>query len=155
MAAPITAPVAASSRPFSVTSFAGGVCRPVPDNWSPRHEVHFEATWLTHLASHYGQWCRASDVWAPCDAWQRIVLRQRAHEVVQAARRLGWVIEADAALGYRVMGVDDLPRYLHLHERAADREAGVPTCEGQLSLDPSEEAGEGLGLPPTAPKGEP
>lgn len=106
--------------------------RPVPENWNPRCEAHFECAWLTHLLSHFGQWCRASDVWEPRDAYQRAVLRQRAHEVVQSALRLGLFIEADPRLGYRVTGHDDLPKYLHLHERASDvTRRDVP---GQLTL---------------------
>ena len=108
------------------------VVRPVPENWSARHEAHFERTWLTYLIMHSGQWCRASDVWEPRDAYQRAVLRQRSWEVVQGATRLGLFIEADPRLGYRVTGHDDLPHYLHLHERAADRTEGE--APDQLTL---------------------
>ena len=90
-----------------------------PDDWSARHDRHFEREWLTHLIMHSGQWCRASDLWEPADAYQRAVLRQRAHEVVNGARRLGLLINADRRLGYRVTGHDGLPKYLHLHERTA------------------------------------
>lgn len=90
----------------------------VPENWSPRHEPNFERMWLTHLLAHFGQFCRASDVWQPNDEYQRAVLRQLSHEIVQAARRLGFLIEADPRRGYRVTGHDDLPKYLHLAERA-------------------------------------
>ena len=72
--------------------------RVVPDDWHP-------------------SWCHASDVWAPADAWQRTELRQRSHEVVVKARRLGLLIEAHPLFGYRVVGHGGLPKYLHL-ERA-------------------------------------
>lgn len=115
--------------------FAGlclGCPRQAPENWNPRHEPHFERTWLTHLLSRYGEWCHASDVWEPRDEWQRVVLRQRAWEVVEKARRIGLFIEADPLLGYRVTGCDDLPRYIHLHERAAEKSEDV--VPGQLQL---------------------
>ena len=104
----------------------------VADDWCARHEPHFERTWLTYLLSRFGEWCRASDVWETGDAYQRAVLRQRAHEVVQGAKRLGLFIEADPRLGYRVTGHDDLPKYVHLHERAEDRDDGQ--TPGQLTL---------------------
>jgi hypothetical protein len=105
---------------------------PVPENWNPRCEAHFERRWLTHLLGHFGEWCHASDAWEPADEHQRYVLRQRAWEVVEAAKRLGLFIESDPLLGYRVTGHDDLPKYLHLHERSADAPHGeVP---GQLTL---------------------
>ena len=90
-----------------------------PADWSARHEAQFESQWLTYLIMRSGQWCRASDLWPPADAYQRAVLRQRAHEVVNAARRLGLHVDADKRLGYRVSGHDGLPKYLHLHERVA------------------------------------
>jgi hypothetical protein len=93
--------------------------------------------WLTHLLSHFGEWCRASDLFEPVDAYQRAVLRQRAHEVVQAAKRLGLAVESDRLRGYRVTGHLGLPAYLHLHERAADRTEGE--ADGQMSLGGEEE----------------
>ena len=95
----------------------------VPD--TVRCESHFESAWLTHLIMNAGAWCRASDVWMPDDPWQRTVLRQRAHEVVRAARRLGLIVESDVRRGYRVVGHGDLPRYLRL-ERPKCRET-APT----------------------------
>ena len=86
---------------------------------------------------HSGEWCRASDVYPPRDEYQRAVLRQLSHEVVCAAKRLGLAIEADKRRGYMVTGHDGLPRYLHLHERAADRTEGEAI--GQLSLTEAEE----------------
>ena len=112
--------------------------REVAETWNPRHERNFERTWLSHLVMHAGQWCHASDVWQPRDDWQRIVLRQKAWEVVEAARRLGFFIEADALLGYRMMGCDDLPKYLHLKAPAPAQEI----APGQLTL--AEEA-QGVG----------
>ena len=106
---------------------------PVVALQNARCEPRFEAAWLTHLMQHFGRWCRASDLWPPQDAYQRAVLRQRAHEVVQRARRLGLVIDADPRHGYRLTGHDGLPPYLHLHERAEDR-AEVAPAPGQLSL---------------------
>lgn len=97
----------------------GGTGRVVPD--TVRCEPHFEAKWLTHLLAHFDCWCRASDVWALDDPYERIVLRQRAHEAVKAARRLGLIVESDVRLGYRVVGHGDLPRYLRL-ERPKCRE---------------------------------
>ena len=111
--------------------------RSVPENWNPRHESCFESLWLTYLIMHSGEWCRADQVWIPRDAYQRAVLRQRAHEVVRAARRLGLAIETDKRRGYMVTGHLGLPRYLHLHERAADRIEGEVI--GQLSLAHAEE----------------
>ena len=90
--------------------------RQVAETWNPRHERNFERTWLSHLIMHAGQWCHASDVWEPRDDWQRIVLRQKAWEVVEAARRLGLCVESDAVLGYRVTGHAGLPKYLHLRQ---------------------------------------
>ena len=85
---------------------------------------------------HAGRWCRASDVYQPADEYQRAVMRQLSHEIVQTAKRLGLVIEADPRRGYRVVGHAGLPRYLHLHERAADRcDDQVP---GQLTLAEAE-----------------
>ena len=113
--------------------FAGGVGHVVPQNWSARHEPRFESQWLTYLVLHPLQWCHASDLWAAADAWQRTELRQRSHEVVVKARRLGMVIEADPVLGYRLTGYEDLPRYLHLHP-TADEEGPGP-LDGQLTID--------------------
>ena len=119
-AAAVADPVAAASP------------RVVPENYNPRHDPDFEATWLTYLVMHAGRWCRASDVYAPRDEYQRAVLRQLSHEVVHAAQRLGLVIEADPRRGYRVVGHAGLPRYLHLHERASDVMSGE--APGQLTL---------------------
>jgi hypothetical protein len=103
-----------------------------PADWNVRHDAGFDAAWLTHLIMRSGEWCRASDLWPPADAYQRAVLRQRAHEVVCGARRLGLHVDADRLLGYRVTGHDGLPKYLHLR-----REAAVPQAsDGSAVSDP-------------------
>lgn len=109
---------------------APGICA-VAEDYNPRHDRAFAETWLTYLIMHSGQFCRASDLWEPQDAYQRAVLRQRAHEVVQKAKRLGWHIESSRECGYRVTGAH-IPAYLHLHERAEDRAEGEAV--GQLTL---------------------
>ena len=122
---------AAGYVPFASVAVGEGP-RPVTDTWSPRCEPHFERTWLTHLLAHFGEWCRASDIWDPRDEYQRSVLRQRSWEAVEGAKRLGLFIEADPRLGYRLTGHDDLPKYLHLHERASDKTDDE--APGQLTL---------------------
>lgn len=112
------------------TSHLGGAV-PMPESWNPRWHAHFDREWLTFLLSRFGHWCHVTDLWAPQDAYQRTLLRQRAHETVMAARRLGFFIESDRRRGYRVTGHDDLPRYLHL--RSAEDEPQGP-YPGQLSL---------------------
>ncbi|MGO8683983.1 MAG: hypothetical protein ACLQUT_05320 [Thermoleophilia bacterium] len=67
----------------------------------------------------------------PNDAWQRTVLRQRAFETVQSARRLGLLIESDPRLGYRCTGYDDLPKYVHLTTTADNVSEPI---SGQMSL---------------------
>ena len=105
--------------------------RPVPENYNPRHDPGFESTWLTHLVMHAGQWCRASDVYPPRDEYQRAVMRQLSHEIVQAAKRLGFIVEADPRRGYRVVGHAGLPRYVHLTDPCEKKPANV---DGQLSI---------------------
>ena len=109
--------------------------RQVPESWDARCDKHFEAQWLTHLLAHFGCWCHAAEAFACTDPWQRIVLRQRAYEVVQAAGRLGYVIESDARLGYRLIGCAGLPKYVHTHERAEER---AQVIVGQLTLTAEE-----------------
>lgn len=104
---------------------------PAVETWNPRHDASLDEAWLTYLLAHYGHWCRASDMREPQDAYQRAVLRQRAHEVVQKAKRVGWHIESSREHGYRLTGAH-IPPYLHLHERAEDRAEGE--APGQLSL---------------------
>ena len=114
--------------------------RQVPENWSARAEPHFERTWLSHLIMHAGQWCHGSDVWQPRDDWQTIVLRQKAWEVVDLARRLGFFIEADPLLGYRMMGCDDLPKYVHTKALAPVRasDPGQLTLAGRFAAESKE-----------------
>ena len=116
---------------YELEPSAGPGARTVPENWDPRHERNFESIWLTHLLAHFGRWTHASDVWEPRDAWQRIVLRQRAHEVVHSARRLGLIVQADPLLGYRVVGHAELPKYVHVVK--PDRED--EPCLGQMRLE--------------------
>ena len=101
----------------------------VPDLWSPRWDADFEPTWLTYLVTRPFEWCHASDLYATDDPWQRTVLRERSHEVVLAARRLGLVVESDPARGYRVTGFGKLPRYVHLVHKEGDEVAA-----GQMVL---------------------
>lgn len=104
----------------------------VADDWCARHEAHFERTWLTYLLCHFGEWCRASDVWDAQDVHQRSVLRQRAYEAVQSARRLGLFIESDRRFGYRVTGHDDLVKYVHI--KSADETSDHASDPCQLSI---------------------
>ena len=101
----------------------------LPDTYNPRWDADFEPTWLTYLVTRPFEWCHASDLYATDDPWQRTVLRERSHEVVLAARRLGLQIESDAALGYRVVGYGKLPRYVHLVHKEGDEVAA-----GQMVL---------------------
>ena len=94
--------------------------RQVSESWQPRHEKELERIWLTHLVMHSGEWCRASDLWEPADAYQRAVLRQLSHEVVCAAGRLGLAVESDRRRGYMVTGHLGLPRYLHVRPRTEE-----------------------------------
>ena len=111
-------------RPVEPPPFA------VPEDWSARCEPDFEAKWLTYLLSRFGAWCHPTDVWPVWDAWRGTVLRKRAYEVVQAARRLGLAIESSPTMGYRVVGHEGLPKHLHLHPRSD--EGYAEPCEGQL-----------------------
>lgn len=108
------------------------VALPACPDWSPRHDPHFDRDWLAHHMAHLGEFIHPTDVWATNNEWQRSVLRQRAHEAAVIWRRLGMIIEGDRALGYRLVGPGDPPRWLHLHERTEDR-AKEP-LPGQLML---------------------
>ena len=101
------------------------------DSWNPRWDASFDATWLTYLLAHFGEFCHASDVWRCSDPWQRVVLREKAHEVVLAAKRLGLAIESDPRLGYRIIGHDAIPRYVYEHARGEEgrREASASQLE--------------------------
>jgi hypothetical protein len=107
------------------------VVPPWEPGW-PAFKAAFEAAWLTHLITHQGEWCHASDALPPGDPYERALLRKLAHDTVCAARRLGLVVESDNLRGYCLTGHAGLPRYLHLHERAEDRDEGP--APGQLTM---------------------
>ena len=111
--------------------FAGSEITTSPE-WNPRHDPEFVRSWLSYLVTHPAQWTHPTQVWQTHDERQRRVLREVAAEAVLKAERLGLIVATDLRRGYRVTGMDP-PRYLHLHQRAEDREP--EPCAGQLTID--------------------
>ena len=114
--------------------FAGAEQVQTSPEWSPRHDPGFARSWLSYLCQHFGEWTHPTQVWQTHDERQRRVLREVSAEVMLRAAQVWAEVETDARLGYRIVGVDpERYRYLHLHQRAEDRE--TEPCVGQLTID--------------------
>jgi hypothetical protein len=108
-----------------------------PD-WNPRHDPDFADEWIDFLRAHRGESWHPTDVWETHDPWQRLVLLQVAYEEVEAARRLGDVIEGDRRVGYCYMRRSK-PRWLRLTKpRPSCSHVSANGCvavlDGQLPL---------------------
>ena len=100
----------------------------------PAHDRRFVATIMVDLAQHFGQWRQLTQLYAGhVETWERSLL---IRDAIVRARRVGYVIEGDKRLGYRLIDIDP-PLYVHAESRLAAplTEDEAAEVAGQLSID--------------------